>query len=524
MLRWLAVFVVALVGCKKASPPSAGAPVVVRCAASGCPAEKGTPRPGGELRVHVEAEPAVLCDLIEHDAWSKWILENQINETLFQQDPWTGALSGRLVERFEATAESLTLHLRGGVKWHDGAPFSSADVAFTLEKARDPAVGADQKSDLDTVSAIETPDANTVILKFSRPAPFLRQSLAHLSILPAHRLRGKDLRKSEIARAPVGTGPWKFASWKSGEEIVVEKNQNYWGPKPNLQRIVYKIVRDRQVAYELYKRGELDVLWRLPPARGDEAMKEAALAGHRMLVWTPKAYFFVVYNAKKGPLGDPRVRRALTMLVDRERFAKVAFAGRARPVTGPYPPGTNSYDESLQPWPYDPPAAKKLLDEAGVKSLKLTFLMTAGSRTVEQLATLMKEDLAKAGVELEVASVDFAVLLDRLRKHAFDVSALQWTMLLEQDNYPLFHSTQAEGGQNYGSFKSAAVDELLEKIRATVDDGARHALDRALHKQIHEEQPYTFLCASEVQTMLAPRVHGLLPSTDGFTFGEAWVD
>src|SRR5262245_35289670 len=139
MLRFAAVFLLALVGCKKASPPpSAAAPVVVRCAASGCPADTGTPRPGGELRVHVEAEPAVLCDLIEHDAWSKWILENQIQETLFQQDPWTGALTGRLAETFEATADALTLHLRGGVKWHDGAPFSSADVAFTLEKARDP--------------------------------------------------------------------------------------------------------------------------------------------------------------------------------------------------------------------------------------------------------------------------------------------------------------------------------------------------------------------------------------------------
>jgi peptide/nickel transport system substrate-binding protein len=522
MTRIFALALVAAVGCKKPAPAAPSGPSLIACAAEGCIInEVGPARDGGELRVHVEAEPAVLCDLIEHDAWSKWIVENQINETLFFQDPWSGKISGRLASSFEAAPEKLTLHLRGGVKWHDGAPFSSDDVVFTLERARDPAVGADQRSDLDPVRAITAPDAQTVVLELARPAPFLRQALAHLSILPKHLLDGKDLRKAEYARAPVGTGPFRFARWKAGDEIVVERNPQYWDKLPHLDRIVFKIVRDRQVAYELYRRGELDVMWRLPPGRADDARSDGKLAGHRMLVWTPKAYFFVVYNTHK--LADPRVRRALTLLTDRERFQKVAFGGHARLVTGPYPPGTASYDATIPAWPFDPKAARALLDAAGLKSLKLTFLLTAGSRTVEQLATLMKEDFARAGIELDVAAVDFAVLLDRLRHHAFDLSALQWTMLLEQDNYTLFHSSQAESGQNYGGWKSPRADELLDQIRATSDDDARHALDRALHKLVHEEQPYTFLLSPEVQTMEAPRVRGLRPSTDGFTFAEAWL-
>src|SRR5205807_1409532 len=116
----------------------------------------------------------------------------------------------------------------------------------------------------------------------------------------------------------------------------------------------------------------------------------------------------------------------------------------------------------IAPLPYDPPAAKKLLDEAGVKGLKLTFLYYGASRSAEQLGTLMKEDFAKAGVALELASVDYAVQLDRLRHHAFDASPLQWVVSVEQDNYDLFHSSQAAGGQNFGSYKSAAADALLE--------------------------------------------------------------
>src|SRR5206468_2624826 len=111
------------------------------CGPTGCPMDAaGVPHSGGELRVHVEAEPAILCDLVEHDVWSRWIMENQVAETLFFQDPWSGALSGRLAERWEATAAALTLHLRANVKWHDGAPFSADDVVFTLERARDPAL------------------------------------------------------------------------------------------------------------------------------------------------------------------------------------------------------------------------------------------------------------------------------------------------------------------------------------------------------------------------------------------------
>ncbi|HEX8953317.1 MAG TPA: ABC transporter substrate-binding protein, partial [Polyangia bacterium] len=179
-MRALAPFVlvcaVAAGGCKRPSRPARSdggggsgaaavvvqpnAPTLVQCPAIGCPSDDaGPPRDGGELVVHVEAEPAILCDLVEHDAWSRWIVENQVVETLLYQDPWTGAIGPRLAESFEAGADKLVLHLRPSLKWHDGQPFSAADVAFTIGRARDPAVGADQRSDFDPVSTVETPDA-----------------------------------------------------------------------------------------------------------------------------------------------------------------------------------------------------------------------------------------------------------------------------------------------------------------------------------------------------------------------------
>lgn len=523
-----------LAGCKgKSHPPArvdAGAatvvtqphaPTIVQCGASGCPGlDAGPARDGGELVVHVEAEPALLCDLVEHDAWSRWIVENQVVETLIFQDPWSGKLSPRLAASFDDKPDALTFHLRPGVRWHDGQPFSADDVAFTIALARDPKVGADQRTDFDPVTAVETPDAATLILRLARPAPFLKQALAHLAILPKHLYEGHDVRRADASRAPVGTGPFTFVSWKQGDELVLARNPNYWGDKAHLERIRFRFIRDRQVAWELYQRGQLDLEWSVPPAHLDDARSDERIAGHRLYVWTPRAYYFIVWNTGRGRLADPRVRRALTMLVDRRRFDQIAFAGHARPITGPFVPGTPSYDATIQPWPFDPAAAKKLLDDAGVKGLRLTFLATAGSRTVEQLATLMKEDFARAGVTLDIATVDYAVLLDRLRHHAFDASALRWIMSVEQDDWTLFHST---GGQNFGQWKSPAADALLDQIAASADDDARHALERKLHRLIHDEQPYTFISMSEVETAMAPRVHGLVPSQDGFDFARAWL-
>jgi peptide/nickel transport system substrate-binding protein len=504
---------------------TAAGPTLITCTAAGCPrVDDGTPRDGGELVAWVDAEPAVLNDLVEHDAWSRWILENEVYETLLRQDPWSGALSPGLAERDEATADALTLHLRKNVAWHDGKPLTAADVAFTINLARDPKTGADQRSDFEPVGAVETPDEATVVLKTTKPAPFLRQALAHLSILPAHVFFGHDLRRADASRAPIGTGPFKFVSWLPGDSIVLARNDHYWGDKPHLDRIRFRVVRDKQSAWELYRRGEIDLLWTVAPQRFDDAQHDAQLSHHRLYVWTPPAYFFLVWNTTRGRLADVRVRRALTMLVDRDRFDRVAFGGHARRLTGPFAPGTPAYDASIAPWPFDPAAAKKLLAEANATPLSLTFLTTAGSRTVDVLATMMKEDFARAGVTLEVAPVDFAVQLDRLRRHAFDVSALQWTIATrDPDVYDLFHSSQAAGGQNYGAWKSAAADALLDEIRQTAGDAARGALERKLHRLIHDEQPYTFLSMRDAETLESPRVRALPPSPAGFDFARAWL-
>ncbi len=475
--------------------------------------------------MHVEAEPAGLCDLVNHEAWVRWIVENQVMETLVEQSPQTGAIAPRLAEKWESAGSgkdrTLVFHLRSDVKFSDGVPLTARDVVFTLERARDPKLSAEQKSDLEVVTRIHAADDRTLVLSVPGPAPFLLQALAHMVIYPKHLLDGVDLRTAPFCRAPIGSGPFRVSTWQAGVHLDLERNDSYWGARPHLQHIELRFVRDRQVAFELYRRGELDVLWRLPPDAGHAAEHDPALAGHRLYRHTPHLMFFVVWNTRRPQLALPQTRAALAQLIDLPRFVEVAFDGAARPQSGPFVLGTPSYDPSILPYAYEPTRAKLALAQIPSAPKQLHFLTTAGAPAVEQLATLLEEDLRRVGIELVIEKLDFARVLERLRTHDFDAAALQLTLAIEQDNYGLFHSSAANE-QNWAGYADAGVDALLDKIRRSDDAAVRHALDRELHRALHERGPMSFLLAPEVYTAVAPGVGGIRPSSDGLDLQHAF--
>ena len=513
-------------GCGNGCTPSVrgSGPEVIRCAAAGCAVDDRKPIVGGTLRVHMEAEPTGLCDLVNHESWVRWIVENQVMESLVEQDAVTGVISPRLAQSWQIVGEGAlrtwVFHLRDGVRFHDGHPFGATDVAFTLGRARDPALAADQRSDLAPIVSIDTPDEHTVILHVPGPAPFLMQVLAHIVIYPRHLLDGTDLRTASFCRAPVGTGPFRFASWQSGVRISIERARDYWGKAVAVDGVEFRIVRDRQAAWLLYRRGELDVMWRLPSDVVATAEHDGQLSGHRLYRQRLRSFFFVLWNTRRPALRDPKVREGLAHLVDWPRLIELGFSGRAQAHSGPYIAGTPSYDDSVLPWSYDPQLAKHALENIADRPTKLTFLSTTGSASVDQLATLLEEDLRRIGIELVVEKLDFAQLLDRLHKHDFDVTAMQLTMVREQDNFGLFHSSAANE-QNWAGLADPEIDRVLERIRATDDDAQRHTLDRELHRLLHERGPMSFLLVPEVETAVRAGWGGIRASADGLGLANA---
>ena len=542
--RWLGIFVVmaavAAVAVAIGSPALLRRPppaVTARGARFGAE-PPGTPRDGGTLRLHMEVEPPSLNPLVEHDAWTSWLTLGAIYDPLVRQDPVSGELRPALASAWELVDErTLRLTLREGVTWHDGQPFSADDVVATFDRLQDPSASPDARADFAALERVEKRSATEVVLHFARPAPLALQSLAFLAILPAHRFVAGDLRAQAASRAPVGTGPFRFVEWQPGQRIVLARAPRPWGPPAHVERVEVRIVRDREAALELARRGELDVLWQLSPSQVERAESDARLSSSRLVGFYLPRYVFVVWNTRRPGLADKRVRQALTMLVDHERWARLVYKGRARVVTGPFPTGSPSLDKNVIPRPFDPERARALLEAAGVrdsdgdgvreidgKPLRLSFLALAGSPTTEQLATLMQEDFKRAGVLLDVEPTDWAAMLSRLRKHDFDLSSLQWVMRPVQDNYTLFHSSQAEAGQNYGAFKSPEVDRLLDEARATPMGPERERLDRALHHAVDEEQPYTFLGSPEVDSLVSARVRGYAPDAAGLGLADIWLD
>lgn len=487
--------------------------------------------PAQILRVAIETEPPTLCPLVEHDYWTTWLTLNVVYQTLIRQDPHTGAFSPDLAERFDAPDDhTLRFTLRERVRWHDGHPFSADDVAFTLDRVRGPGAAPEFRADFTDLTEVLRPSPRELVLRFAKPQPLALQALAHLPILAAHAFQDGDLKTQAPCRAPIGTGPFRFVEWKSGDRIVLARNDDFAGPRPSLDRIEARVVRDREAAFELARRGEIDLLWRLSAADLDR-VASAPPPGMKLVPWRLPSYSFVVWNERRPGLSDPRVRRALALLTDRARWIQAAYRGRAQPISGPYPLGSPSYDPLVAPWPYDPAAARALLDQAGVrdtdgdgkrevdgKPFTISFLLVAGSKTLEPLVTLMQEDLVKAGITLEAVPTEWGALLERLRAHSFDAAALQWTMQPVQSNYSLFFSAESERGQNYGGYKSPDADRLLGELQHTPPGEARVALDHRLHRRVHDDQPYLFLACPEVDSLVSARLAGFDPSQDGFSF------
>lgn len=542
---WVAALAGLVAGCHRCDRAGArrGSPDTTMDAAE--VGGEGAPREGGTLRLMMEAEPPSLNPLVEHDAWTTWLVLGAICEPLVRQDPASGAMSPSLAVAWEAPDErTLRLRLRVGVRWQDGTPFTAADVVATFALLGRPGIAPEVQSDFADVTAVEAPTPHEVVLRLRRAMPLLMQSLAHLAILQAAqvaRFAPGELRGQEPSRVPIGTGPFRLAEWRPGERVVLARNPLYWGPRPHLERVECRVVRDREAALELFRRGELDLVWQLSPSQLERVqrglLRDPALATARVVPWYLPRYAFIAWNLRRPGLGDHRVRQALTLLVDRERYRRVVQRGRARLVTGPYLPGSPSYDPSVPAWPFDPARARALLDEAGIvdhdgdgwrevggRPFHVTLMMAAGSPTLASLAALMQEDFRRAGVALDAAPTEWAAMLARLRRHDFDGAVLSWVLSPLQDNYALFHSSQAEGGQNYGGFRDAAADHLLETLRATSPGAGRLHLEHALHRLIHDEQPYTFLGVPEIDSLVAARVHGYAPSAAGLGLASLWVE
>lgn len=500
-------------GLKDAAVPVAGG---MRVDASGGEASKLNPYLAGD------STSSDVCDLVFNGLVRyspALVLEGDLAES------WTVQDGGK----------TIIFHLRHGVQWHDGVPFSSADVKFTVESILDPKVASPRKSGFDLLSRIETPDDWTVIARYKRPFVPALQAWG-IGIAPKHLLAGKDVNEDPFNRAPVGTGPYKFVKWVDKQYIELAANPDYFEGPVRIAKLLLRFIPDPSTQLLELKTGGIDGMTLQPDQYAHQIGGDAFDRLAKSYRYAGLAqYSYLGFNQARRPFDDKRVRWALSYAINRDELIRGVMEGLARPCSGPYSPLMPAYDPSVQPVPYDLTKAASLLDEAGWKlgadgirakaGKRFAFKMITnkGNAPREKTVLILQQQFAKLGVKVEVQVIEWSTFLSNyVDKKDFDAVVMGWQLSLDPDQYSIWHSSQTADGQfNFISYKNPVVDRLLEQGRTEFDPRKRMAIYRAFHRQLAEDQALCFLFAPDSLSALSRKFQGLMETETGY--GWYWA-
>jgi len=443
-------------------------------------------------------------------------------------------LEGELAESWDISPDNLTItfHLRKGVKWHDGAPFTSADVMFTYRLYIDPDTPTAYAESYKQVKHAEAPDDYTFRVTYDKPYAPALGSWA-MRILPKHLLDGVPITKSPLSRHPIGTGPFVFTEWQPGEKVVVETNPDYFEGRPFLKRVVYRVIPDQTTQFLLLRNGDLDYMDLSPiqyQTQTDTLAFERRFNKYRYLAFS---YTYLGYNLEKPLFKDRRVRQALSYAINKQEIIEGVLLGLGQAATGPYKPDTWVYNPNVKRYPYDPDKARALLAEAGWhdsdgdgildkdgQPLQFTIITNQGNDLRIKTGEIMQQRFREVGVSVKLRVIEWAAFLkDFIHAGNFDACILGWAGGPEPDQYNIWHSSKTGGRElNFIHFRNAEVDRLLEEGRRTFDQEKRKKIYDRFQEILAEEQPYTFLYVAESLPVVARRLRGIEPAPAGITY------
>ena len=401
--------------------------------------------------------------------------------------------------------KTYTFTLRDGVAFHDGSPLDAEAVKFNFDRMLDENHPFHDTGPFplsfffSAVDSVEAPDAKTVVFNLKDPyAPFL-SNLAYptgLIVSPAAvKEKGKD-----YGRNPSGTGPFKFVEWESNAKVVIEANADYWDGAPKLQAVVFRPITDANTRVAEMLAGGIDVMVEVPP---DNLATFASDASFKVFEQAGPHLWFLILNAKEGPMADKRVRQAANYALDKTALVENVLQGTAEVAAGPTPPAFAwAYNESLEPYPHDPEKAKALLKEAGADGAELTFYVTeGGSGMLDPVAmgAAIQADLAKVGLDVKIETYEWNTFLGKVNpglEGKADMAEMAW-MTNDPDTLPyLALRTDAfpdKGGFNSGYYSNPEVDKLLEAARRETDQGKRAELYKKMQEVVYEDAPWVFV-------------------------------
>ncbi len=489
--------------------------------------KEAQPRYGGTLVVGLSSEPPHLV-LSGPPTWVFYQVVRQIGNSLVSFDPETLEWRPELAQSWEVTEEpdggmTITFHLVRNATWHDGKPFTSADVKFTYEQVAPLFNSFVDGMMKNYVKSIETPDDYTVIFRFkTKWAPAFYPGYfggSGINISPKHIYEGTDIPNNPYNTKPIGTGPFKFKEWKKGEYIILERNENYWKKGlPYLDRIIFKIIKTSTAMMLAFEKGEIDFVWTYGLTMSDAiALQEkiglGQLPGKR--VWffpSPGGSLDVVgfnlHPEGPAPFKDVRVRKAIAAAIDRKKIAEVVYFNRVEaldtvvssaPAVARYNPGVN------QP-PYDPALAERLLDEAGYPRgpdgtrFKIRLMIDSVSYPwYLKEAELIRDFLAEVGISVEIVALDTAAWHERVFKNwDFDMSIFPFVHGPGPIYFIRYYTERGivrASWSNAMGYNNPAFNEKIFPAEYEIDRAKEETLVREALKILVEDQPAVWTCS-----------------------------
>lgn len=447
-------------------------------------------------------------------------------------------LVGDLAEAWDVRQNGLEIvfHLRKNVLWHDGVPFTADDVVFTFQRLIDPKVMTPYGSDFALVKSVTAADPHTVKVIYKEPfAPALESW--GIGMIPKHVFEKGDFNTNPATRAPIGTGPYKFQELKTDEKAVLVANQNYFEGRPNIDRVVIRVIPDSSVQFLELRSQTVDSMGLTP----DQYIAyDSFFQNHQKFRYPSFSYTFFGFNLQRAMFKDLRVRQALAMALDKREIIDGVLLGYGRSATGPFPPSSWAFDPTVPELPFDPIRAKALLGEVGWrdtdgdgildkdgKPFSFTVITNQGNKIREQTALILQAHLARVGIKVDVRVLEWSSFIhDFVDKGNFDGIILGWNLGRDPDQYLIWHSSQkGEGRYNFIGYQNPLADQLWEEGRRTFDQAKRQAIYRKLHRRIAGDLPYIFLYYPDALPTVHKRFQSVIvaPAGIGWNFREWFV-
>ena len=470
------------------------------------------------LHLSISSNPSKLNPLISTDSASstisQWIFNSLIT---YDKD---ANIKLELAKSYKFLDDTtLIFELRDDVKWSDGEKFSAKDVIFTYESIISPKLFTPYANSFKFVKSVKALNPYMIEVKYKEPY-FKALEIWMLDIIPEHILKDeKDLMTSKFNQNPIGTGEYILKKFQVSQDIELVANDEHFLNRPKIDKLVYHFIPDASTQFLTLKSNKLDV-GSLSPLQIDRQIDKNFKNSFNIFEDISNGYTYLGFNLKNPKFKNPKVRKALSLAIDRKELVDILFFGHGQICNGPFMPRTFAYNEAIKSPKQDILKAKQLLKEAGYDEKNpFTFEIVTNSNNPTRMyaVEILQHQFKKAGVIVKIRAMEWQAFLNTVvMPRNFEAVVLGWSLSLMPDARSIWHSkSSVKGGFNFVSYANDQVDALIEEAEKSVDRAKLSKIYKKIFQIIVEDNPYLFLYIPNSITAVNKNIKNVTPSIIG---------